>query len=96
MAAVRDYPHDDARVRIRVTQTPANGNLRSPVAFPASSGTSGVKARHLYRARYWRANHVRGMTFSARNDALALLFAYTVIQKMVDAIGGSAVWVENV
>jgi len=43
----------------------------------------------LYRAHYIRNHHLRGMTFAARNEALAALYAYTVLQPLVDSIGGS-------
>lgn len=39
-----------------------------------------------YRAVYIRAGKVRGMTFGARNAALAADFAYTVIEKMAKAL----------
>lgn len=49
----------------------------------------------LYRARYMRGSRLHGMTFAARNAALARLYAYTVLQSYVDSIGGSVVWVEG-
>jgi hypothetical protein len=46
----------------------------------------------LYRAHYLRNHHLRGMTFAARNAALAALYAYTILQPFVDSIGGSGIF----
>jgi len=43
----------------------------------------------LFRAIYEREGHIKGMTFWARNEAFAAQYAYTVLQKLVFALGGS-------
>lgn len=42
--------------------------------------------RSLFRALYIRDGRLRGMTFSARNPALAAEFAYTVIERMAQSL----------
>ena len=42
--------------------------------------------RSLFRAVYIREGRVHGMTFTARNAALAADFAYTVIERAIKAL----------
>lgn len=49
----------------------------------------------LYRAIYEREGKIRGMTFWAENEALAALYAYTVLQRLISALEARA-WIYSV
>lgn len=44
-----------------------------------------------YRAVYLRKGKVHGMTFAARNAALAADFAYTTIEKLAKSLDASSI-----
>ena len=45
-----------------------------------------MKPYQLYRALYIREGRLRGMTFAARNPALAALYAYGTIESLLKTL----------
>ena len=45
-----------------------------------------MKSYQLYRALYIREGRLRGMTFAARNPALAALYAYETIESLLKSL----------